>query len=99
MKLSYKFLIYVSFSLLIFCLIIFTVIDVSLKKYTRHHDIIHVPSLMGLSLSSAKDTLTKYQLTFSIIDSAAYNPNYKRGQLLVIRLKLVLKLSQEEKYT
>ena len=82
MKLSYKFLIYVSFLSLIFCLIIFTAIDVSLKKYTRHHDIIHVPSLMGLSLSSAKDTLIKYHLTFSIIDSAAYNPNYNRGSII-----------------
>tara|TARA_B100001250_G_scaffold108108_1_gene91234 strand:- start:3462 stop:4076 length:615 start_codon:yes stop_codon:yes gene_type:complete len=37
---------------------------------------------MGLSLSSAKDTLTKYHLIFSIIDSAAYNPKYNRGSII-----------------
>ena len=61
---------------------LFLIIDISLKKYTRHHDIINVPSLIGLNLQSAKDTLNKYDLTFSIIDSAAYNPKYSRGSIL-----------------
>ena len=82
MKLRYRFLIYVSFFSLVFCLIAFAIIDLSLKKYPRHHDIIHVPSLVGLSMSSAIDTLIKYDLTFSVIDSAAYNPQYNRGSII-----------------
>jgi len=60
----------------------FQAIDMSLKKYTRHHDIITVPSLVGLSLLSAQDTLAKYDLTFSIIDSTAYHPKYNRGSVI-----------------
>jgi len=82
MKLNYRFLIYLSFFSLACFFLVFKTIDVSLKKYTRHHDIIHVPSLVGLSLLSAQDTLVKKKLTFTIIDSTAYNPQYTRGAVI-----------------
>ena len=82
MKLNYRFLIYLSFFSLVLFLLIFKIIDVSLKHYTRHHKAIYVPSLIGLNLESTKDTLKKYDLNFIIIDSAAYNPNYNRGSIV-----------------
>lgn len=57
-------------------------IDFSLKKYTRHNNVIHVPSLVGLDLKTTQDTLLAMGLDFTIIDSAAYNPNYRRGDVL-----------------
>lgn len=57
-------------------------IDIGLKKYTRHNNIIYVPSLVGLDLDLTKDTLYRMGLNFKIIDSAAYNPAYDRGDVL-----------------
>ncbi len=57
-------------------------IDFSLKKYTRYDETIYVPSLVGLNLSDTKDTLDGMDLKFVIIDSAAYNPDYNRGDVL-----------------
>ena len=82
MKLNYKFLIYLFSGLLIFFFLVFKIVDFSLKKYTLHHHIIDVPSLVGLNLSAVEDTLSKYNLNFIIIDSAAYNPDYERGSIL-----------------
>ena len=82
MKLNYKFLVSLFLGLLIFFFLVFKIVDFSLKRYTLHHHIINVPSLVGLSLSSVEDTLEKYNLNFVIIDSAAYNPNYERGSIL-----------------
>jgi len=82
MKLNYRFLFFLLALITILFLLIIKTIDFSLKKYTRYHDIIHVPSLVGLSLISAKDTLHKYDLDLVILDSAAYNPNYNRGSIL-----------------
>ena len=62
--------------------VILKTIDFSLKKYTRHHSIITVPSLLGLDSLSAQDTLDKYNLELIILDSASYNPNYNRGAIL-----------------
>ena len=82
MKLNYRFFIFLSFFLITLFFLIFKIIDVSLKKYTRHYEIIQVPSLLGLSLSSVEDTLKKINLEFVVLDSAAYNPNYNRGAIL-----------------
>lgn len=82
MKLNYKFLIYLFLGLFIFFFLVVKIVDFSLKRYTLHHNIIDVPSLVGLSLSSVEDTLEKYNLEFIIIDSAAYNPDYARGSIL-----------------
>jgi len=89
MKSNYKFLIYIItylfvffFSSIFFYVVIFLIVDSNLKQFTRHDQVIHVPSLVGLNLSDAKDTLKKYQLIDSIIDSAAYNPDYQRGAIL-----------------
>ena len=82
MKFNYRFFLYLLFFSLVCCFLVFTIIDVSLKKYTRHYDIINVPSLVGLSLLSAQDTLIKNKLTFTIIDSTAYNPQYTRGAVV-----------------
>ena len=60
----------------------FKVVDFSLKKYTLHHKIITVPSLIGLNISQVEDTILQYGLKFLIIDSAAYDPNYTRGSVL-----------------
>ena len=82
MKLNYKFLIYLLLASIVFYFLCFKIIDISLKRYTLHHEIIYVPSLVGLNLSSTQDTLEKHHLNFIIIDSAAYNPNYERGSVL-----------------
>ena len=82
MKLNYRFLIFLTFFLIILFFIVVKVIDVSLKNYTRHHSIIHVPSLLGFSLSDVEDTLSQLDLEFIILDSAAYDPNYNRGSIL-----------------
>ena len=82
MKLNYKFLIYFFLGLFVFFFLVFKIVDFSLKRYTLHHHIINVPSLVGLSLPSVEDTLETYNLDFVIIDSAAYNPDYDRGSIL-----------------
>ena len=41
-----------------------------------------MPSLVGLALSETQDTLHGMDLNSIIIDSAAYNPNYDRGDVL-----------------
>ena len=82
MKLNYKFLIYFFLASVISTFLFFQIIDVSLKRYTLHYNTISVPSLVGLSLPMVQDTLDKYDLQFTIIDSAAYNPNYNRGSVL-----------------
>ena len=82
MKLNYRFLIYLLLASVVFYILFFKIIDISLKRYTLHHEIIHVPSLVGLNLSSTEDTLEKYHLNFIVIDSAAYDPNYERGSVL-----------------
>jgi len=61
---------------------VFKTVDFCLKQYTLHYQIIRVPSLIGLDLSSAKETLKQHDLDFIIIDSAAYNPDYDRGAIL-----------------
>ena len=82
MKSNYKFLIYFLLVSILFYVGVYLVVDIGLKQFTRHNHIIYVPSLVGLSLSDAKDTLHKYQLIDSILDSAAYNPEYRRGAIL-----------------
>ena len=82
MQLNYRFLFFLFFSAAIVFFLIVKTIDFSLKKYTRHNDIIHVPSLIGLNLNKTEDTLQKLDLQYVILDSAAYNPNYDRGSIL-----------------
>jgi len=82
MKLNYKYLLWLLLFLGFVLLIFFKAIDLGLKKYTRHNNVIYVPSLVGLDLHTTKDTLYNMGLSFKIIDSAAYNPNYDRGDVL-----------------
>ena len=82
MQLNYKLLLYSLFSILFIYIVVFKVVNVSLKKYTLHSSILHVPLLVGLSVSEAEDTLFKKDLKYSIIDSAAYNPKFTRGAVL-----------------
>ncbi len=82
MQLKYRFLFFLFFSAVIVFFLIVKTIDFSLKKYTRHNSIIHVPSLIGLNLNETEDTLKKIDLQYVILDSAAYNPNYDRGSIL-----------------
>tara|TARA_B100000674_G_C37852084_1_gene920515 strand:+ start:156 stop:905 length:750 start_codon:yes stop_codon:yes gene_type:complete len=82
MQLNYRFLFFLFFSAAIVFFLIVKTIDFSLKKYTRHNDIILVPSLIGLNLNETEDTLQKMDLQYVILDSAAYNPNYDRGSIL-----------------
>jgi len=82
MKLNYRFNLLLLLSLFLFVFFCFKIIDLSLKKYTLHDDIIIVPSLIGLSLENIEDTLNYYDLNFIILDSAAYDPNYDRGAIL-----------------
>ena len=82
MKLNYRFLIYLLCFIVVILFFFIKTIDFTLKKYTRHNNVIYVPSLIGLSLSETEDTLSNINLQFSILDSAAYNPNYKRGAVL-----------------
>ena len=82
MPLNYKFLIYSVCVFLGSFFIFFGLIHIALKKYTLHAETLNVPSLVGLNISEAEDTLNKYDLNFMIIDSAAYNPIYERGSIL-----------------
>ena len=97
MKLNYKFLIYLFLGLFVFFFLVFKIVDFSLKRYTLHHHIINVPSLVGLSLPSVEDTLEKYNLDFVIIDSAAYNPDYDRGSILSHSPKVGSEVKPERK--
>ena len=83
MKLNYRFQFFIFLALILSILLIFKSIDIGLKKYTLHDNIIAVPDLVGLSLTDVEDTLLKYNLDFEIIDSAAYNPSYARGSVLL----------------
>ena len=82
MNLNHRYLFWLLFSAGFMFFIFFKVIDLSLKKYTRHNDVIYVPSLIGLDLHTTKDTLYNMGLNFEIIDSASYNPEYNRGDIL-----------------
>ena len=83
MKFNYRFFIFLFVLIFSLFFLVFKTIDFSLKKYTRHHSIIHVPSLVGLSLLEAKDTLDKYNLQCIVLDSAAYDPSYQRGAIVL----------------
>jgi beta-lactam-binding protein with PASTA domain len=78
MKINYR----LHFFTLIFVFLFFILINFGLKKYTLHANIITVPSLLGLNMGDAEDTLLAYNLDFVIIDSAAYNPDYERGSVV-----------------
>lgn len=82
MKSNYKFLIYFFLVSILLYIGIYLIVDFSLKQFTRHDNIIYVPSLVGLNLADAKDILIKHQLIDSILDSAAYNPEFRRGAIL-----------------
>ncbi|MBF25391.1 MAG: hypothetical protein CMP49_02590 [Flavobacteriales bacterium] len=82
MKFNYRFLFFLVFFLIILFFLTVKLIDVTLKNYTRHNTIIKVPSLVGFTLSNVEDTLSKLDLEYVILDSAAYNPNYHRGSIL-----------------
>ncbi len=83
MKLNYRFFIFLFVLIFSLFFLVLKTIDFSLKKYTRHHSIIYVPSLVGLSLPEAKDTLDKYNLQCIVLDSAAYDPSYHRGTIVL----------------
>ena len=67
MKLNYRFNLLLLLSLFLFVFFCFKIIDLSLKKYTLHDDIIIVPSLIGLSLENIEDTLNYYDLNLPIL--------------------------------
>ncbi len=81
MKEKYKLLIN-SILWLIIGFLCFFLLHLGLKRYTLHHKIIHVPSLVGLNLPEVEDILAQHDLSFIILDSAAYNPDYDRGAIL-----------------
>ncbi|MAQ47896.1 MAG: hypothetical protein CMD27_03360 [Flavobacteriales bacterium] len=82
MKLNFRFQIFLFSIGIFFAICFFKVVDLSLKKYTLHHEIITVPSLIGLNISQVEDTILEYGLQFIILDSAAYDPGYARGSVL-----------------
>ena len=47
-----------------------------LNHYTHHNEKIEVPNLEKMSLFETKRELYKYDLTFVVIDSASFNPDY-----------------------
>jgi beta-lactam-binding protein with PASTA domain len=47
-----------------------------LKSYTNHNERIEVPTLEKLSVEEAEVALTELQLTYVVIDSSNYNPDY-----------------------
>ena len=96
MKLNLKFIFYFFLITILVSLLLFKIIDISLKRYTLHDKIIHVPSLVGLSLSSVEDSLKNYDLKFVIIDSAAYNPDYLRGSVLSHSPNMGAEVNREE---
>lgn len=69
----------ISLSLLIVC---FNILDYAFKKYTKHNQIIYVPSLIGLDLKTCQDTLFDLGLYCIVLDSAAYDPNFIRGGVI-----------------
>ena len=53
-----------------------------LKSYTKHGTFIEVPSLLGLSLNEADNTLKSFNLVTQVQDSSNYNPKYSPGAVI-----------------
>ena len=82
MQINYRLVLYFFLTVLLIYVLVFKIINFSLKQYTLHAEIVNVPSLIGLSMYEVEDTLLSYDLNFLIIDSAAYNPKFQRGAVL-----------------
>ncbi|MDB2385660.1 PASTA domain-containing protein, partial [Polaribacter sp.] len=53
-----------------------------LTKTTNHEQKIEVPNLHKLSLSDVKQKLNEIDLSYIIIDSASYNPDYPKKSVI-----------------
>ena len=71
---------------LIFALVGFLIFAVAvvqwLKFTTNHNQKIEVPNLEKMSLADAETTLENIDLTFEVIDSASFNPDYPARSII-----------------
>ena len=54
----------------------------SISEITMHGESILVPDLRSFSISEVEDTLKTLKLSFSVVDSGAYNADYPRGSVI-----------------
>ncbi|MFD1316936.1 PASTA domain-containing protein [Namhaeicola litoreus] len=57
-------------------LLLLFVLGRGLKSYTNHNERISVPTLEKLSVEEAEKALAELQLSYVVIDSSNYNPDY-----------------------
>jgi eukaryotic-like serine/threonine-protein kinase len=53
-----------------------------LNAYTEHGSKIEVPDLTGFSLAEVEEALTPLELSFVVIDSVEFNPEFPRGSVV-----------------
>jgi beta-lactam-binding protein with PASTA domain len=53
-----------------------------LNAYTEHGSKIEVPDLTGFSLAEVEEALTPLELTFVVVDSVEFNPEFPRGSVV-----------------
>ena len=66
----------------VFAIAFFFVISKWLNVTTNHGQKIEVPNLAKLSLNEVETTLDELNLTYVILDSASFNPNYPKKSVI-----------------
>ena len=66
----------------IFAVVFFFVVSKWLNIATNHGQKIEVPNLAKLSMEEVESTLDELELTFVILDSASFNPNYPKKSVI-----------------
>ena len=60
----------------------FFILDAWIDGYTRHGEYVSVPDLSSFSLEEVEEELTILDLSFEVIDSGMYNPQFPRGSVV-----------------
>ena len=67
---------------LIFIIVLLFGLYIYLNLTTNHNNYIKVPDLKGISFVNAVRILNEKNLSFIVIDSALYNPNYPKFSIV-----------------